>query len=638
MSGLRQKIAFCHDVTMAFISLPLALFLRLGGDFLYYDIGFIILSATLFTAVAAGIFWSMRLYAGVWRYASLNDLTAITKAVTLSILVFFPLMFLLNRLEWIPRSTPIIDWFVLMALLGGPRFLYRQFKDKRVEKQSRTGAAKRVPVLLIGAADAAEMFIRAIHRNPMAAYEVVGIVGENARRVGRNIHGVHVLGTIDDTPSVINKLAAEGKRPQRLIVTKDDLPTATLQQLIAIAEDQGLSLARLPRLTDFKSGIEDTGQIRPIAIEDVLGRAQHVLDRASMKALVQGRRVLITGAGGTIGSELARQLANFEPEHITLLDSSEFALYSIDLELREAHPDLPRRAVIADVRDAGRIDRVFGQEKPELVFHAAALKHVPVVEEQPSEGALTNVEGTRVVANCCRDHGAKAMVLISTDKAINPTSVMGACKRIAETYCQALDIEGHQGAAEEETRFVTVRFGNVLGSTGSVVPLFQRQLAAGGPLTVTHPDMQRYFMTVREAVELVLEATVLGARNPDAVGRVYVLDMGEPIRIVDLARQMILLAGLQPDEDIRIEFTGLRPGEKLFEEILHDSESPETTEYPGIMLAAPRTTSLEILTAQLDALIEAARKGDDEAIISLIRDHVPEYQPEAGGPIRAVAS
>jgi FlaA1/EpsC-like NDP-sugar epimerase len=636
----RPTIACTHDVFMALVSLPLSLFLRIGMDITYYDHTTIALAAVLFAAIAFVVFWSMRLYRGVWRYASLNDLSAITKAVTFAILIFVPLMFLLNRLEWLPRSTLFINWFVLIALLGGPRFLYRRFKDKRSGHAADETLSRRVPVLLVGAGDAAEMFIRALGRNPMGAYEVVGIIDEKGGRVGRNIHGVHVLGTVQDIPAVVDGLSQGGKRPQRVIVTKDDVETDTMRALIDVSDRLGFSLARLPSLTDFRSDVAESVQVRPIAIEDVLGRAQHVLDRASMQALIKGRRVLVTGAGGTIGGELARQLAGFQPAHLCLLDASEYALYSIDLEIGEAYPDLDRSSVIADVRDAGRVAQIMGSEAPELVFHAAALKHVPIVEAHPGEGIRTNILGTKIVADCCRAANVAAMVLISTDKAVNPTSVMGASKRIAETYCQALDIveNAPSESAKGGTRYITVRFGNVLGSTGSVVPLFQRQLASGGPLTVTHPDMQRYFMTVREAVELVLEASVLGTRDAREPGKIYVLDMGDPIKIMDLARQMILLAGKKPEIDIRIEITGLRPGEKLYEEILHDSEPPETTDYAGILLAAPRTAELDPLSEIIESLVAAARDGDETAIIDLLRKHVPEYRPEAGGPIRAVAS
>ena len=625
---------------MALVSLPLSLFMRLGADIEYYDPAGIGIAAIIFAGIALVIFWSMHLYRGVWRYASLNDVSAITKAVTFVILIFLAVMFLLNRLEGIPRSTLFINWFVLIALLGGPRFIYRQFKDRRQGRASKSTVSRRVPVLLVGASDASEMFIRALNRNPLAAYNVVGMVDEKGRRVGRNIQGVHVLGTIEDIPAIIDGLSQGNERPQRVIVTKDDLKSDAMHSLIDMADDLGFSLARLPLLTDFQSSLDGSTDIKPIAIEDVLGRAQHVLDRASMQTLVKDRRVLVTGAGGTIGSELTRQLASFEPAHLTLLDASEYALYSIDLEVGESWPDLDRLAIIADVRDADRVSRIIAKETPELVFHAAALKHVPIVEADPSEGALTNIMGTRIVADCCRAANVAAMVLISTDKAVNPTSVMGATKRIAETYCQALDLA--ESAEKEQTgsatRFITVRFGNVLGSTGSVVPLFQRQLRAGGPLTVTHPDMKRYFMTVREAVELVLEATVLGTHDAREPGKIYVLDMGEPVRILDLARQMILLSGRRPDIDIKVEITGPRPGEKLFEEILHDSEPPVPTEIAGIKLAAPRTSDLLPLIDVIDQIFGAARRGADDDVMSLIRHQVPEFQPEAGGPIRAVAS
>ena len=635
-SGTRSKVAFAHDVVMAAVSLPLSLFLRLGDSFQYYDMAAIAQMAALFTVIAGAVFWSMRLYGGVWRYASLNDLYAITRAVTLAILIFLPLMFLITRLEAFPRSTLIINWFVLMGLLGGPRFVYRLFKDRRAEQSQKRDGGRRIPVLLVGAGDAAEQFIRAMSRAPHAAYHVVGIVDEKGTRVGRNIRGVHVLGDIESIPWVAERLARDGLRPQRLIVTKDQIEGASVQRVLELAESIGATLARLPSLTDFRSSLGDDLEVKPVAVEDLLGRPQTVLDRASMKALVHGKRVLVTGAGGTIGSELVRQIAAFGPARLAMLDASEFHLYEIDLELDERYPELDRRAVLADVRDAGRIRRILAEEAPELVFHAAALKHVPVVEAHTEEGVLTNTIGTRVVADACRANDVAAMVLISTDKAVNPSSLMGASKRIAESYCQALDIA--ESARPGGTRFVTVRFGNVLGSTGSVVPLFQRQLARGGPLTVTHPDMTRFFMTVREAVELVLEASVLGLGNDRRDGEVFVLDMGEPVRIIDLARQMILLAGLEPDVDIRIEITGPRPGEKLFEEVLHDAEGVEPTAYSGILRAAPRTADPALLARALDELESAARAGDRDEAIAIVRRLVPEYQPSDENQTHAASS
>jgi O-antigen biosynthesis protein WbqV len=352
-----------------------------------------------------------------------------------------------------------------------------------------------------------------------------------------------------------------------------------------------------------------------------------------MQDLIKGKRVLVTGAGGTIGGELARQIASYGPARLALLDASEFALYTIDGEIGEKHPALPRTAVLADVRDRERVHRIVAEERPELVFHAAALKHVPMVENHPLEGLLTNVIGTRNVADACGANSVAAMVLISTDKAVNPSSIMGATKRLAECYSQALNIA--RGAAPG-TVFVTVRFGNVLGSTGSVVPLFERQLKAGGPLTVTHPEVKRYFMTVREAVELVLEASVLGIEgaaeagdSAAAQGRLFVLDMGEPVKIIDLAHQMIRLAGLRPEHDIAIKITGLRPGEKLSEELFHAGEPLEPTRYGGILTAQPRTADLATLEEGFARLEAWARGGDASGALGLLATLVPEYAAAA---------
>ena len=626
LRGRRAKVAFAHDVTMAALSLPVSLYLRVGGDLNYFETGFVVQAAVLFTLISAGAFWAMRLYGGVWRYASVEDLVAIIRAVTVTILLFLAAMFLVSLLEFMPRSTLAINWLVLLFMLGGPRFLYRMFKDRRATDAVDRDGTRRIPVLLVGAGDAAEIFVRAINRAPRSAYYAVGMVDEKGSRVGRNIHGVQVLGTISDIPAIVERLGRSAdRRPQRIIITKTNIGGDEIQRLLKICETLGLSLARMPRLDDFRSGVDATPQIRPINIEDLLGRPQTMLDRDSMAALIGGRRVMVTGAGGTIGAELCRQIAAFGPASLALLDNSEYQLYSIDLEIGERAPELDRRALLADVRDSDRVARVFDELRPELVFHAAALKHVPMVEMHPEEGALTNVIGTRIVADACRAHGVTAMVLISTDKAVNPSSMMGATKRVAESYCQALDLaETERGG--DGTRFVTVRFGNVLGSTGSVVPLFQRQLAAGGPLTVTHPDMTRYFMTVREAVELVLQASVLGVADRTDQGKIYVLDMGDPVKIIDLARQIILLAGLQPDIDVKIEITGMRAGEKLFEEILHASESLVPTTHPGILLAAPRSTDLAVLGRAVDELAAAADSGRAEDTRAIVRRLVPEFQ------------
>ncbi len=617
----RARIAFIHDLVMVAISFPLSLYLRVGDLFFFYGRDYVVEASFLFAAVAAPVFWYSKLYRGIWRYASIEDLIAITKAVTLAILIFLPLLVLWTRLEMVPRSLPFINWFVLMALLGGPRFVYRVFKDRRLEFSLESSGHRRVPVVLIGAGDAAELFIRQQNRDRDAPYRIVAVIDDKGSRIGRTIHNVPVLGGLERLEEILTREVTP--RPERLILTRETIGGAEVRRIFALADRLGLTLARLPRLTELKHGIEDRIETRPIAVEDLLGRPQTVLDRDSMRELVRGRRVLVTGAGGTIGSELVRQISDLGPEAIALLDASEYHLYEIDQELGERHPGLARRAILADVRDRKRVFAVMAAERVELVFHAAALKHVPLVEANPLEGILTNTIGTRHMADACLGAGVRLMVQISTDKAVNPTSVMGASKRLAESYCQALDLAGRERG---ETRFVTVRFGNVLGSTGSVVPLFRRQLERGGPLTVTHPEVTRYFMTTREAVELVLQASALGVADASASGKIYVLDMGEPVKILDLARQMIRLAGLRPHEDIEIVFTGLRPGEKLKEELLHDAEALVATSCPGLLLAAPRTSDLALLRRSLDELEEAARNGRAEQTLEALRRLVPEYR------------
>jgi O-antigen biosynthesis protein WbqV len=624
----RATIAFLHDLAMAAVSFDLSLWLR-WGDALFraWDAGRLAFATALFAGVAAAVFLSQRMYRGIWRFASVSDMITITRASTLTILIFLPLLFLFNRLQDVPRSTLLINWFALLVLLGGPRFVYRLAKDRYRPVALADRDVRRIPTLLVGAGNAADLFIRATMA-PGAQYSVVGLLSESRGRVGQGMHGLAVLGTVDDLESVVGVLKQKGgPLPERLILTEETLDGATVRRLLDQADGLGMTLARLPRLTDLKDGIADKIEVKPIAVEDLLGRPQTVLDRTAMRDLIRGRRVLVTGAGGSIGGELVRQISDCRPDQLTLVENSEYALYTIDMEVAGRHPLLPRRAMIADVRDRRRIDQVMRERRPELVFHAAALKHVPMVETNPLEGCLTNAVGTRIVADACLEHAVKLMVLVSTDKAVNPTSVMGATKRMAEAYCQALDSRPPDG----RTRFVTVRFGNVLGSTGSVVPLFQRQLMAGGPLTVTDEGMTRYFMTIKEAVELVLQASALGFASAQRYqGRIFVLDMGEPVKIVHLARQMIRLAGLRPDLDVKIAFTGPRPGEKLFEEIFHGSEAPVPTEMDGILEATVRAGDHDAVADGLSRLEDACRRLDGETAVAMIRCLVPEYAAQGG--------
>lgn len=617
-------IAYCQDIVAAGLSYVIAIYLRIGSTTYELTPDFVIQGALVMTIIAVLVFRISGLYRGVWRYASMNDLIAITKAVSVTILLFIVVMFAWSRMDDLPRSVPFINWFIMMAMLGGPRFAYRFWKDRRIDL-SLPSDFQSIPVILVGAADGADQFLRGIRQGGDPTYRVIGILSENPESVGRTIHGVNVVGTVDDLESVCRKLKITGGAPQKLILTKEEITGAPVRDLLERAATQGMSLARMPKLTDFQDASNDDLKVRPVAIEDLLGRAQTPLDRGAMAALVKDRSVMITGAGGSIGSELSRQISAFSPAALSLVESSEFALYTIDREISGSCPELPREAIIADVRDRDRVMDIVKENKPDVVFHAAALKHVPLVEANPAEGVLTNIGGTLNVADACIAHGVSTMVQISTDKAVNPTSVMGATKRAAEMYCQAIDRDMKEAS---QCRFVTVRFGNVLGSTGSVVPLFQSQLERGGPLTVTDPNMTRYFMTIREAVELVLEAAAIGQQDTNTNGRIFVLDMGEPVKIVDLARQMIRLSGKEPDRDIKIVFTGARPGEKLFEEVLHGDESTVKTSHAGLLLAAPRITEKSELESQFNVLFKAARDGEMTKVREQLRTLIPEFTTE----------
>ena len=632
MRNPKAIVAFAHDATVAAASMGVALYLRLGDTVLTLDPVTTFTTIAVFAAIASITFRLFGMYRGVWRYASTIDLLNIAKAATVAVVIFLALTFTLNRLDFVPRSVPFIQWCLLIVGLGGSRFAYRLLRDHGLLAQA--GGAPAVPVLLVGAGDAAEQFIRASRADPHMPYRVAGILDDGREFRGRHIRGTAVLGGLDALPAAVTRLSNRGIHVQRLILADPALlDGATKRRLFEQAGELNLSVARLPRLAELQDAEDGQIRPRPVALEDLLGRPQFAHDRATVEQLIEGRRVLITGAGGTIGSELARQIAALHPSQLILADSSEFNLYAIDLELRERHADVPFRSLLCDIRDRDRVMTIFGAERPELVFHAAALKHVPMVEMNPSEGVLTNVVGTRNVADAAAQYGALAMVQVSTDKAVKPTSVMGASKRLAEFYCQALDLEGN--GHNHGARFMTVRFGNVLGSSGSVVPLFERQLARGGPLTVTHPEIRRYFMTVQEAVALVLQASAHGLERTEARGQIFVLDMGKPAKIVDVARQVIRLAGMRPDVDVKIEFTGLRPGEKLYEELFDEAEERMVGGVEGILVASSKSINLEVLRRLFEELATASRQQDRATLLRLLAHAVPSYHaPEIAAPVR----
>ncbi len=616
----RILINVALDGALAALAAPLARWIADPQGGLLHPLWF--LASGGITLLLGGL--PFRLSQQYWRFSGLSDLAGVMGG-SVACATLFSVLLVVTGFHLPTVTFPIVHALTLMVLLGTPRLGYRLYRGRPHRADDHTPLQR---VVLVGASDATDAFFRAAAADP-AGMRIVGVLALAERQTGRRMHGAPILGIAAEAGTVLERLAGQRRLPSVLVVTEPEFLGAPLAALIATAETYGVPVRRAPRLTALTAA--EQIELRPVAIEDLLNRPQVQLDRPGMRSLIAGRRVLLTGAGGSIGSELARQLAGLEPGILVLLDQSEYALWQIDLEISESAPAVRRAAVIADVRDRFRIESVFAAYEPELVFHAAALKHVPIVEANPLEGLLTNTAGTRIVADAARAAGAAAMVLISTDKAVNPKSLMGASKRMAEMYCQALDIAARSSG--RGMRCVTVRFGNVLGSTGSVVPLFRRQLERGGPLTVTHPDMQRYFMTVREAVSLVLQACVVGleavARPGLERGGIFVLDMGKPVKIVDLARQMIRLAGLRPEQDVRIEYTGLRPGEKLFEELFHGREPPVPTGHEGLLIAVPRTTDPGAVGRAIDEIAGFCHAGDVTRALGCVRALVPEFAGDA---------
>ena len=628
-----RSTALVYDMAMAGLAMYAALILRLGrfegfdnislvGHFNGLQDSNLVFGAVLpFVAAAGASLLILRTYRTSWRHASTADLTNVVKAATLAVLIYTPICFVVNRLYLIPRTSMVLAWMVFLLLMAGSRIGYRLFREGHLFFERHPMAPGQLPILIVGGGVDAKILLLSLDR--ASEYYPVGVLDDGVN--GDLLGGVPVLGRVSDVERVVTLFRDAGDRPRKLVVVDRTLPPTRLNALVESATRLGLTVARAPDPTQFRPGTSDGPELQPITVEDLLGRPQIVLDPKPVRRFVNGRRVLVTGAGGSIGSEMVRQVCAIGPAAICLVDASEFNLYMIDAEVSEKWPAIERVARVIDVRHRLLIEGCFESFRPDIVFHAAALKHVPLVEGNPVEAIWTNAIGTRHVCDATVAIGCRAMVLISTDKAVNPTNVMGASKRCAEGYCQTLALAHSDRPAA--TRFMAVRFGNVLGSSGSVVPLFERQLKAGGPLTVTHPDIERYFMTIREAVQLVLQASALGDGNTTLMGQVFALDMGSPVKIADLARQMIRLAGLEPGKDVAIEFTGLRPGEKLFEEVFHAGEVVEPTAVPRVNVACPRThLQLPAFSLVFDALEQACCCGREGDAIKLLRTIVPEYQ------------
>ncbi len=595
-------LAFLHDLVWIPVVLWLAFWLRFNlGEIpgVYQES----LLQLLFIAlpIQAAIFWVFGLYRGIWRYASIPDLFRILKAVMIGTLICFAIEFILYRMDNMPRSVLILYPLLLAMALAVPRMLYRWIKDRRLI-MLQTGA---LPALVVGAGRAGEMLVRDLLKS--GQYLSVGFLDDDLKKQGLDIHGVRVLGGSDNLEAIVEKFGVEV-----VLLAIPSASRSVIKDFYERCRKLDVQCRTLPSVEELAGGKVEVSLLRNVQIEDLLGREQVELDEAAIHGLITGKRVLVTGAGGSIGSELCRQVLAQGPSQLIMLDHGEFNLYQIDQELGE--PGRHVTPVLGNVRDEHRMRWLFETFKPEVVFHAAAYKHVPLVEDNPAEGVRTNVFGTRLLADLAVEFGVERFILVSTDKAVNPTNVMGASKRTAEVYCQNLN------ARSESTRFITTRFGNVLGSAGSVVPLFRSQITAGGPVTVTHPDITRYFMTIPEAVSLILQAGAMGEG-----GEIFVLDMGEPVKIVHLAEQMIRLSGFEPYEDIGIEFIGLRPGEKLYEELFHESEALSATAHPKLLLSNARHVEWKPMLKALSELREACEVRDVAVLRSRLKVLVPEY-------------
>jgi FlaA1/EpsC-like NDP-sugar epimerase len=596
----RTIFAFGHDAAAVVLAWYISYWLRFNLDIPAEFLAQAHAGAMLVAVAYTLVFLRSGLYRGLWRYASVLDLRRILVAVAAGALIVATIIHL-SGVTGVPRSVLLLQPLLLVVIMGGSRFAYRAWKDGHLMPALSSDAES---VLVLGGGDAASALLRELRTS--GKWRAVGLLDDDRFKHGRQIQGVTVLGPIADVAQYARKTGTT-----HVVIAMPSVSAKVRRRAAELAVQAGLGVMTVPAVADLLSGRVSISNIRKVELEDLLGREQVQIDDIGLHRLLTDKVVLVTGAGGSIGAELCRQIARFSPKLLVFYELSEFALYRMEQEFAGS----AAACVVGDVKDGARLDAVFRQYRPDVVFHAAAYKHVPIMENDNAwEAVRNNVLGTYRVAQAAMAHGATEFVFISTDKAVNPTNVMGASKRLAELVCQAVQRQG------ETTKFVTVRFGNVLGSSGSVIPKFREQIARGGPVTVTHPDIIRYFMLIPEAAQLVLQAGLMGKG-----GEIFVLDMGEPVKIADLARDLIRLSGFG-DDDIRIEFTGLRPGEKLYEELLADNESTLPTPHPKLRIAkateAPGAAWCDDLLAWLAEPVreEAEVKAD-------LGRRVPEYRP-----------
>lgn len=604
--GWKALVSIAIDIICAAVVCLAGLYIRLGIDVLSLpsESTVKIVGCFILAALIADLLISI--YRDVWTYFSIDYINRYVKYSSLTILLFCLLLFISGSFDQLPRSVLFINWGFLVLFTALPRAILKIYREGTYKKIFIPSKFEPIPIIVIGLGKSSELFIQELRRQSQPTYKVIGIL-DTAENEGRLLLGVPILGTISNFKSVISKLKEDGKTPRRVIISFEANQAGLLPDLIQLCKQEALPISKLPRLLELSHNAQGNfTNIQPIAVEDLIKRPQKNLNTEQIEELVHNKSILVTGAGGSIGSEIVRQVLSYTPDKVTILDSSEFLLYEIEQEAIRLKKDIKVTTVLADISNSEEVEKALEDTKPDIIFHAAALKHVPLVEAHKVKAVKTNVLGTYYLLKFARDKAVTNFVFISTDKAADPLSFMGLTKRIAESICQAF--------ASRNMRVSAVRFGNVIGSNGSVVPLFEKQIALGGPVTVTHPDVTRYFMTIPEAVGLVLQSACLGT---DSVFTKFVLEMGSPIKIADLAKQMIVMAGFTPDKDIKIEYTGLRDGEKLHETLIGESEKLTSSNHPEIFICEEKNVAKGV-NASVDAIVEKIHFNLDEEKIVLI--------------------
>lgn len=607
----KDKKLIAYDIAFLIISLYFSLLLMYNFNIPQEYTVFLKLSVipvVIITLVCNRFF---NLYNSIWKYASIEELLSIIYSVSIANIIFIVYSYLVNykflenRYYRFPFQVHIIFWILSVIALGGMRFSRRIVENNNSVKD---GLDSNKRLLIIGAGDASALLIKEIKRHKSFNYNIVGLIDDDSSKQGKLINGIEVIGGRN---KIIDVCKEKGVEEIILAIPSADLEIK--REIINICKDTKCKLKTLPGIYEIIDGKVSISKLRDVNIEDLLGREEVTLNSENINKYIKDKTILVTGGGGSIGSELCRQISKFKPEKLLILDIYENNVYDVQMELNRTYPELNKEVIIASIRELGRLREIFQTYKPDVVFHAAAHKHVPLMEENPAEAIKNNIIGTYNVLKCAQEYNIKKFVQISTDKAVNPTNIMGATKRFCEIMVQAFD-------KASTTEYVAVRFGNVLGSNGSVIPLFKKQIAQGGPVTVTHPEINRFFMTIPEAAQLVIQAGAIAKG-----GEIFVLDMGKPVKIVDLARDLITLSGYKPDVEIKIEYTGLRPGEKLYEELLMDEVALTSTEHDKIFVEKPNNIDLEFVEKSIDQFKNVASMGKEE-IFKLVEEKVPTYK------------